>query len=430
MGTITSYNRTPQLPCISSILMYAQCQNILTNKQLRMNLNPISIKLEQLSNFPANIVIENGFKCIYMKILFVDRTIVTPCYIPNRIMYFEFVKCFLCEEFQPKELVNFLTTKFLTVQVIGVRIIEPSISGRSNHDKSVSKSSKAVTKEEFLLGIAKFDVSDLLRGFREVKLTNDLIHPCNIFATNIDYTDDERKKISWKNSPLTSDTFTSYSTSMKIKIRPTCDLRIIQKKIIRHENIFNRIFFNLNDLKLANDILKDVSLHNSNLLTIYESSIENNNLKTQGMLKHILTGFAIENCEKSYIFLEGLSNGYLLKIWEKAKKLPIQHKCIYYNSSYVFFTRLYEDFILLGGIIHIKLSESLEMQLRKCILYIGKTKATIQSNVIRKLGLMNLSLTMKSLHQTHLFPEPDDVKAFINDIRKIYSTKYIRKNMI
>lgn len=70
------------------------------------------------------------------------------------------------------------------------------------------------------------------------------------------------------------------------------------------------------------------------------------------------------------------------------------------------------------------------MQLRKCILYIGKTKATNQSNVIRKLGLMNLSLTMKSLHQTHLFPEPDDVKAFINDIRKIYSTKYIRKNMI
>lgn len=123
MGTITSYNRTPQLPCISSILMYAQCQNILTNKQLRMNLNPISIKLEQLSNFPANIVIENGFKCIYMKILFVDRTIVTPCYIPNRIMYFEFVKCFLCEEFQPKELINFLTTKFLAVQVIRILYI-------------------------------------------------------------------------------------------------------------------------------------------------------------------------------------------------------------------------------------------------------------------------------------------------------------------
>lgn len=78
-------------------------------------------------------------------------------------------------------------------------------------------------------------------------------------------------------------------------------------------------------------------------------------IQTQGILKHILTGFAIENCEKSYIFLEGLSNGYLLKIWENVKKLPIQHKCIYYNSSYVFFTRLYEDFILLGGIIHIKL---------------------------------------------------------------------------
>ena len=60
------------------------------------------------------------------------------------------------------------------------------------------------------------------------------------------------------------------------------------------------------------------------------------------------------------------------------------------------------------------------MQLRKCNLYIGKTKATLQSNIIRKLGLMNLTLTMKSLCQTRLFPKSDDVKAFIDDIRKIH----------
>ncbi|KOX71790.1 hypothetical protein WN51_02360 [Melipona quadrifasciata] len=400
MDTITTYNRTPQLPSISSILMYAQCQNILSDKQLRMNLNPISIKLQKLSNFPADIIIENGFKCLYLKIFFVDRTIVTPCYIPNKIMYFEFIKCFLCEEFQLKELINFLATKFLTIEVIGIRIIGSltSTSNRSDYEKSIPKSLEAPTKEEILLGVVEYDVSDLLRGFWEVKLTNNLIHPRNIFVTNTDYKNNETMKISWENSPLPTDIFTLYNTSMNIIIRPAYDLRIVKKKIIQDENTWNRIFLNLNNLELANDILKDI----------------------RNILKHVLTGFAIENCEKCYIFIEGLSNGYLLKIWEKVKKFPIQHKCIYYNSNYVFLARLYEDFMFLGTVIHIKLSESLEMQLRKCNLYIGKTKTTLQSNIIRKLGLMNLTLTMKSLCQTHLFPKPDNVKAFIDDIRKIH----------
>ncbi|CAD1475624.1 unnamed protein product, partial [Heterotrigona itama] len=421
MGTITIYNQTPQLPCISSILMYAQCQNILSDKQLRMNLNPISIKLQKLSNFPADIIIEYGFKCLYLKIFFVDRTIVTPCYIPERIMYFEFIKCFLCDEFQLKELMNFLTTKFLTIEVIGIRIIGSlaSTSNRSDYEKSISKSPEAPKKEEILLGVVEFDVSDLLRGFWEVKLTNNLIHPRNRFVINTDCKNNETMKISWENSPLPTDIFTLCNTSMKIKIRPAYDLRIVQKKIVQDENTWNRIFLNLNNLELANDILKDVSFYNSNLLTIYESPKESSNLKS--ILKHVLTGFAIENCGKCYIFIEGLSNGYLLKIWEKVKKFPIQHKCIYYNSNYIFLARLYEDFMFSGTVIHIKLSESLEMQLRKCNLYIGKTKATLQSNVIRKLGLMNLTLTMKSLCQTRLFPTPDDVKAFIDDIRKIHN---------
>ncbi|KAK1134458.1 hypothetical protein K0M31_007243 [Melipona bicolor] len=261
MGTITTYNRTLQLPSISSILMYAQCQNILSDKQLRMNLNPISIKLQKLSNFPADIIIEN-----------------------DKIMYFEFIKCFLCEEFQLKELINFLATKFLTIEVIGIRIIGSltSTSNRSDYEKSIPKSLEASTKEEILLGVVEFDVSDLLRGFWEVKLTNNLIHPRNIFVTNTDYKNDETIKISWENSPLPTDIFTLYNTSMNIKIRPAYDLRIVQKKIIQNENMWNRIFLNLNNLELANDILKDVSFYNSNLLTtVYESSKERNNLKVK-----------------------------------------------------------------------------------------------------------------------------------------------------
>ncbi|XP_061935121.1 uncharacterized protein LOC114578219 [Apis cerana] len=280
MGTITTYNRTSSLSNISSVLIYAQCQDILSNKQLRISLNPISIKLEQLSNFPVDIITENGFKYLYMKFFMVDRTIVTPYYAPNRIMYFEFVKCFLCEEFQLIELINFLTTKFLTVEIIGIRtvnVIESTFTSEQlNYDRSVTQSSKILMKEEILLGVVQFDISDLLRGFWEVKLTNTLIHPHNVFTTNYDENDKKRMKLSWKNSPLTTDILTSYNTSMKIKIRLAYDLRAFQKKILRCENILNRIFFNLNDLKLANDILNDVFFYNSSLLN---QSYQSSNLK-------------------------------------------------------------------------------------------------------------------------------------------------------
>ncbi|XP_026670243.1 uncharacterized protein LOC113464475 [Ceratina calcarata] len=332
-GTVTKYHHMADRN-ISSILIYAQCANILSDKQVRMNLNPISIKLEQLSNLPIDIIRENGFKCLYAKILFAHRTFVTPHYIPDKTMCFEFIKCLLCEEFQSEEIINFLNTQFLTVEIIGIRKVNEAISN------------------EVLLGVTEFDVSDLLRGFWDVRLTNALMHPRNIFPAQID-ANVETGEISWKNSPLTADVLTSYST-----LAPS-------------------------------------------------------------VLRHVLTGFVIQDCERFYIFLEGLSNGYLLKIWEKLAKLPIQQKCIYYNSNYVFVTRFYEDFISLGGIVYIKLSECLELQLRNHNFYIGETKTTLQATTIRKLGLINLALTMKSLCQTRLFPEPKDVKAFIDNIRKI-----------
>lgn len=117
MGTITVYDKTPQLPTVSSILIYVQCEDILSNRQLRTRLNPISIKLEQMSNFPDATVVANNYQYLYAKTTFVDRTVVTAYYTPARAIYFEFVKCFLREDFRPEELISFILTKFLTVEV-------------------------------------------------------------------------------------------------------------------------------------------------------------------------------------------------------------------------------------------------------------------------------------------------------------------------
>lgn len=77
--------------------------------------------------------------------------------------------------------------------------------------------------------------------------------------------------------------------------------------------------------------------------------------QVEDKFKNILTGFAIDYGDKFFIFLEGLSKGYLLQIWAKVAKLSIEDGYVFYNSSYVFLTRFYEDFVPLGGVLKIKL---------------------------------------------------------------------------
>ncbi|XP_076621156.1 uncharacterized protein LOC143341808 [Colletes latitarsis] len=286
MGAITCYTGVPRIPNVSSILIYAQCVDILCNKQLRMELNPISIKLEQMSKFPDNVVIGSGFNYLYAKILFVDRAIVTPYYVPAQTIYFEFVKCFLSDEFRAENLISFLGTQFLTVEIIGMRTINVA---KSDFNAVINvKSPRALKisdKEEVLLGVATFDVSDLIRGSWEVRLTSSLSHPRDMYCIGIDDESDkglEKVAVSRTNSPLTSDILTSFGTYIKIKVRVAYDLRPVHRNVLRHVTTLNRIFLILNDFKLANDILADVFSHNFNLFCTLQISNEDNDLQVKG----------------------------------------------------------------------------------------------------------------------------------------------------
>lgn len=146
--------------------------------------------------------------------------------------------------------------------------------------KKLSKIIEVTTKEEVLLGVAKFDVSDLLRGFWEIRLISSLSHPYNTDFMCVNINSDEII-----NSPLTNDILTSLGTSVKIKVRLSYDLKKVQQRILRSKDILNRIFFVLSDTKLVNDILKNVSSHNSDLLKTYRYSNQNaENLKVPNFL--------------------------------------------------------------------------------------------------------------------------------------------------
>ncbi|KZC06066.1 hypothetical protein WN55_07152 [Dufourea novaeangliae] len=376
MGTITCYTRTSQIPNITSSLIYTQCNDILSNKGLRRKLNPISIKLEQMSNFPYDIVIKSGFNYLYAKIMFVDQTIMTPYYIPTRTIYFEFMKCFLNEEFQATELISFLGTKLLTVEIIGIRrknVAKPlvSVSQKPGTKKSV-KEPDTHEKEDVLLCFASFDVSDLLRGLWEVRLIGSVSQPNNMHCVSIN---DNNAENDQKNSPLTNDILTLFGTTIKIKVHVACDLHVVEEAT-----------------------------------------------------KNILTGFAIDANDQYYIFLEGLANGYLLKIWEKIAKLSNEEGYVFYNSTCVFLTRLYTDFMPLGGFLTLKLSESLETELLHHGLYIGKTGKTFRANVLRTIGLMKLTSTMTSLSQKCLLPNTTAVKYLFHEIGKHYFENFALKS--
>ncbi|XP_076682292.1 uncharacterized protein LOC143376200 [Andrena cerasifolii] len=415
MGTITVYDETPQLPTVSSILIYMQCEDILSNRKLRTRLNPISIKLEQLSNFPDATVVANNYQYLYAKTTFVDRTVVTAYYTPARAIYFQFVKCFLREDFRPEELISFILTKFLTVEIIGVRI--------KNAGSVETESSKApeVSVQEVLLGVATFDLSDFLRGSREVRLASSLFHPRSIYCPNSGDENDKNVSIWGKDSPLTSDSLMSFGTSVKIKARLACDLRAVYENVLQRDDILNRIFMILNNLNLACDILDEVSSHNSPLSVTRGSSNEDFEAEAQEEehSRDILTGFVIYCSDKYYIFFEGLANGYLLNVWEKVAKLPIADGRVYYNSSCVFLRGLYTTATRFSGFVEIKLSEPLEVHLCNCSLYIGKTRTTVPAKIVRTMGLMKLTTTMKSLCQNCLFPDPRDINILIDEFVKL-----------
>ncbi|XP_076656385.1 uncharacterized protein LOC143361030 [Halictus rubicundus] len=274
MGTITCAG-TSQIPSISSIFIYTQCDNMLFNNKLRRILNNISIKLEQMSNFPDDIAIRNGFHYLYVKADFIDRTIITPYYALTKTIYFEFMQSFMNEEFQAEELISFLGTKLLTFQVMNTFIdydyIRKTVIGVRNENtanfltsipKMQSKEPFTLKKEVVLLGFASFDLSDLLRGLWEVRLIGSLCQPINM--------NDCSDENSVNNSPFTHDILTMFGTVIKIKVRSAHDLRIIHREVLERIRSFNRIFLILEDYPLADSILADVFSHNCTLISNIE----------------------------------------------------------------------------------------------------------------------------------------------------------------
>lgn len=157
-----------------------------------------------------------------------------------------------------------------------------SVPERSSYDASggkLSALSEISSKEEVLLGVAEFDVSNLLRGFWEVKLTSSLIHPRNICCANVNDTNDDGVKVSRENSPIPPDILMSSCTSVKMKIRLAYNLQELQANVLRCDHILNRIFLNLTDLNVANNILNDVSSHNSSVLRTHQIFDDNANIQ-------------------------------------------------------------------------------------------------------------------------------------------------------
>ncbi|XP_078038188.1 uncharacterized protein LOC144470659 [Augochlora pura] len=408
IGAITCYTRKSQIPNMLSVFIYTQCENILPNNKLRNKFNNISIKLEKISNIPNNIVIQKGFNYLYVKINFIDKTIITPYYTPTKTIYFDFMNCFMNNEFQAEELISFLGTKPLTFQVLGVRnknTAKPAIYTQ----KMQSKEMFILEQEEVLLGFASFDISDLLRGLGEIRLSGNMFQPENMHCINVNNNSDET-------SPFTHNILPLSDTIMKIKVRLAHDLAMIHHVVLEKVHTLNRIFLILDDYQLADSILSSVFSHNCKLFSKIHSPNEDTVLTVDETSKNILTGFAIDSCGKYYIFLEGLAKGYLLKVWEKLAKIEIKRNCIFYNSSAIFLTRLYEDFMFIGGFLLLKLSEPLEIQLQQHGLYVGQTKTTHRACVMRTIRLMELTTTMISLSQKCLFPKADAAIAILEDI--------------
>ncbi|XP_024946048.1 uncharacterized protein LOC112495130 [Cephus cinctus] len=441
MTPIIRYLNTSEISGPSRIIIYSSCSDLLTDMDMRLRLNPLSINVEKLLNLPDDLLIQDGFYGVQARVHFLDREIVSPYFKPERKISMRFINSFLCEELDYMKLISALSHDVLIVQIFGIfnnsrSRLESSIFGTRVSDADISKpiDSRETYRDlqkshEVLLGVATFDLSDLLNGYWEISATNSLFHPntfnsigfpslsCDTLTRPINsniFTTFRNK------SSLTPDVLSLHSTSIRIRVRLAGSLRPAMREIFEKGEFFNRIFLILKNRTLSMEILKGVSDHNHEILNSHvspgtsestwnglaEQYFKNKNEADSNSMDFtaVLTGYTIDTINEIFIFLEGPANSYLLTIWNKVMHLPLTDGRVLFQSDFIFLTRLYSKFISLGGVYTLTLDDSIEDLLKNVAFYVDGKFPEPCRRAIRTIGLEIFTSSVRSMCQTRMYP--------------------------
>lgn len=188
-------------------------------------------------------------------------------------------------------------------------------------------------------------------------------------------------------SPLTEYLLNSYGTTLQIEVYLSAPLRALLE-VHSDPQIFNRLFFIIENTELAAMFLNFIMLHNQDILgpdifianflkchlqqaDLDEISRRRWHISTDySVYSPALTGFIIDNGNSYAFFVEGLANGYITRLWSLIVEYQHNITKVFYNTDFCFEKRIYNEFFKFGGVYMINLSRPLAEILKEELVYL------------------------------------------------------------
>lgn len=439
-------------------------KNLMTREQ-KASLSPFIVKIKKLDCIPVELLKEHGYKE-----LFISYDI--PCLAKydsppkptSRTIHFNESNAFFTKDLPKYKYLQFIRTERVRVHINGIREeqsgVEPALFGTRREDENFSKilqprqafhyfRKKENLSKIQLLAIATYDLSSLLKNVWTFRQEAPCYHPDNLLhgitergsiklvdiitIPEINLADIDREK---STSPLFNGILASELTTLEMEF---CFLEP-QVGIHHGPNIrtYKRFFITFYDSILAQQLLASILQHNQNLIGIGavlvdpvhfseekvkielrkrrlsdKRQVSDESLKNElkGMLQDsddVITGFSIDNGKEVHIFVEGISYGYILEVWNKIHKVNTFTAKVFLNSETEFEKRMYQNFMVVG-IYPITLKMSLEKIFQNQDIYVQGMIPIPCFKALMKLSLLLKTETLGEMLQQELFPSSNEL---------------------
>ncbi|KAL3276911.1 hypothetical protein HHI36_012279 [Cryptolaemus montrouzieri] len=450
---------------VSDGFVFVSVQNLMTREQ-KSSLNPFVVKIKKLECLPVDLLQEDGYEKVFISY---DIPSLAKYDSPTKPLeeniYFNDSRVFFTKDIRKMKYLEFIRTERVKVEIKGVKRaqqpIEPSLFGTKKEHAALSKRLQPREASKILrhlippstiqvIAVADYDISSLLKDVWIFRQEASCHHPDNklyginkradhalvdirtMAEVNLEQLDEERSA-----SPLLEGILNAACTTLDMEfhfVAPQFATRHLQENKLS----FRRIFCTLYSRSLTHHLLASILQHNENIIGFNAILVDCVNIKEdkvkielkkrkvskqqqssneslwermKGMVHEVddvITGFMIDCGTEVHIFVEGISYGYILEIWNRIHKSNINVAKLYLNSEYDFENRLYESFLAFG-IYRITLKKTLRELFEEQDIYMQGMVPPPCFKALQKLNMLFQTETLRKMLQFELFPHGNEL---------------------
>ncbi|XP_044757597.1 uncharacterized protein LOC123315803 [Coccinella septempunctata] len=453
---------------LSAGFLFLSVENLMTREQ-KSSLNPFIVKINKLDRLPVDILEQHGYTGIFIS--YEIPSLVqydSPVRPLSRTIYFNESHACLTKDLIRYKYLEFLRTQRVKVHIKGIREEEnqnkPALFGTMKQDQNFSKRLQPREAFEYLrrkemhpkvqtLAIATYDLSSLLKDIWLYKMKASCHHPSNMLhgitgdssitlvdILTIPEINLANLDIPKNSSPLLDGILAAELTTLDMEfffVSPQFANRHLQS----NTRTYKRFFITFYDIGQAKHLLASILQHNQEIIglnavvidpvnfsddkvkvelhkrkmskqqKVSDESLQN---RLQGMthdIDDVITGFMIDSGTEIYIFVEGISHGYILEIWNKIHKINISVAKVLLNSETEFGDRIYKEFMSFG-IYSITLKMPLKEIFKNQDIYIQGLIPIPCSKALQKLQLLLQTESLSEMLRQELFPATNELTSF------------------